>query len=80
EFIEYCISDGLLIMSAIVSAIGAPIHPGIAAAAVFNFLALAVFGVDTYYMFKAWQEHKRQLVGAAVVTDVITTTTITPTK
>ncbi|XP_055892738.1 uncharacterized protein LOC106058152 isoform X2 [Biomphalaria glabrata] len=46
---------------------------------VFNFLALAVFGVDTYYMFKAWQEHKRQLVGAAVVTEVTTTTT-TPTK
>ncbi|XP_055892739.1 uncharacterized protein LOC106058152 isoform X3 [Biomphalaria glabrata] len=79
EFIEYCISDGLLLMSAIVSAVGAPIHPGIAAAAVFNFLALAVFGVDTYYMFKAWQEHKRQLVGAAVVTEVTTTTT-TPTK
>ncbi|KAH9503577.1 hypothetical protein Btru_068220 [Bulinus truncatus] len=78
EFVEYCVWDVLLTIAAGVAACQAFNSAAIVAATVFTFVAVCVFGVDTYFMYRAWQDNKAELVGSHHETTVTLVTTVTP--
>ncbi|KAK0060894.1 CKLF-like MARVEL transmembrane domain-containing protein 4 [Biomphalaria pfeifferi] len=75
EFIYYCVFVVLYVIAAIVAAVRAHLAPSIVATAIFTFLALAVYAIDTYLMYKAWQTIQHPSTGGAAVTTTTTTTT-----
>ncbi|GFR74398.1 CKLF-like MARVEL transmembrane domain-containing protein 4 [Elysia marginata] len=76
EFIYYCVYDLFWIIAAIVSAFKAPLHSAIGATAFFTWVALILYMLDTYFMYRAWKTfHQPGGQGGAAVTTTTTTTT-----
>lgn len=77
EFIYYCVYVFLYLIAAIVAAVRAPYAGSIGAAAFFCFAALAVYAVDTFFLYRGWRvvQHPHTTSGTAVSTATTTTTT-----
>ncbi|BFZ13081.1 hypothetical protein BsWGS_16120 [Bradybaena similaris] len=69
EFIVYCVYDVLFVIAAIVSAVRASLAASIGVTAFFAFAAVAVYLVNTFFVYRAWQ--------TPVIMTTTTTTTVT---
>ncbi|XP_041376051.1 plasmolipin-like [Gigantopelta aegis] len=77
EFIYYCVFCALWLIAAIVAAVRAPWFASIGAAAFFCFAALAIFAIDTFFMFRGWQSVQHPVTGGTTTAATATTTTTT---
>ncbi|GFO41121.1 cklf-like marvel transmembrane domain-containing protein 4 [Plakobranchus ocellatus] len=77
EFMFYCVYCLFWTIAAIVAAFRAPLHSAIGATAFFTFVALALYLVDAYFMYRAWKTFHQPsgAYGGAGVTTTTTTTT-----
>ncbi|XP_052251724.1 CKLF-like MARVEL transmembrane domain-containing protein 4 isoform X1 [Dreissena polymorpha] len=74
QLIYYGIYSLLMLIAAIVCAVRAVHHSSIVAAAIFTFLATAVYVVDTFLLFRDWQS------GSSTTTTMTETRTTTTTE
>ncbi|KAK2188816.1 hypothetical protein NP493_122g00000 [Ridgeia piscesae] len=75
EFIVYCVFTVFFAIAAIVAAVSGSYHASIGATAFFAFAATAIFGVDTFFQFRAWQDGQTHMTTGATTTTTTTSET-----
>ncbi|XP_059172335.1 plasmolipin-like [Physella acuta] len=79
-FIYYCVIVVLYLIAAIVCAVRAPYWPAVGAAAFFAFVAVILYAVDTYLMYRMWQGGVHHTTAATATTTTTTTSYETRTQ
>ncbi|KAI0238589.1 hypothetical protein LSAT2_010688 [Lamellibrachia satsuma] len=77
EFIVYCVFTVFFAIAAIVAAVSGHYHASIGATAFFAFAATAIFGVDTFFQFRAWKDGQTQMTTGRTTTTTTSTTETT---
>ncbi|KAI0220280.1 hypothetical protein LSAT2_028206 [Lamellibrachia satsuma] len=73
EFIVYCVFTVFFAIAAIVAAVSGHYHASIGATAFFAFAATAIFGVDTFFQFRAWKDGQTQMTTGHTTTTTTST-------
>lgn len=75
EFIVYCVFTVFFAIAAIVAAVSGHYYASIGATAFFAFAATAVFGVDTFFQYRAWQDGQTHMTTGPTTTTTSTVET-----